>query len=135
MTHQFTEKQEAFLNALVEYGDYNAAKKAAGYSPSTIYRDIICNDEMVSEVKRRLQQYMVLHAPQAVKSLVDLMNNPAEIGGAVKRGSATDILDRVGLSKQESLEVTVKQPDGIIVLPARKEIDHETILAENASLT
>jgi hypothetical protein len=132
MARVYTEKQEAFLNALVELGNYTDAKKAAGYSPSTIYRDIIVDEEMASEVKRRLSQYMILHAPQAVKSLVELMENPATIGGAIKRGSATDILDRVGLSKQDSLEVTIKQPDGIIVLPTKKEIDHEALLAENS---
>lgn len=135
MAKKFTEKQQKFLDALVETGDYQAAKKAAGYHVGTPYKDIIRGDEFVAEIKHALNQYMVLHAPKAVHSLVHLMNNPAEIGGAVMRGAATDVLDRVGLSKQDSLEVTVKQPDGVVVLPPKKPIDHEALLNEDGSTT
>lgn len=130
MAKNFTEKQKKFLATLVETGNYQAAKKAAGYHVGTPYADIVGGEEFSAAVKHALNEYMVLHAPQAVHSLIHLMNNPAEIGGAVMRGCATDILDRVGLSKQDSLEVTVKQPDGIVLIPAKKPIDHEALLKE-----
>lgn len=118
-TIQWTEKQRIYLDVLFETGCQRQAKKEAGYSINSRTRDILKSEEMLTEVKKLLQERMVMLGPKAVNKLEHLLDNPADVGGAVLRGTATDVLDRIGLGKQDSLEVHLKQPDGIIELPVK----------------
>lgn len=119
---ELTDQQNVFLTALFDETvnpdlDPDIAKLIAGYPESqssiTIIRDI--NERLVSDV------YTLLlgRAPLAAKKIIDIIRDPNPMPGSEKvLAAATQILDRAGVIKKDKSELTVKMPDGVIVLPA-----------------
>ena len=116
-----TEKQEKFLNSLIETkGDLKLSAELAGYSGNhyqvlrSLKEEII---ELASDVLAR-------EAPSAAFKLVEVMTNPNTVPQAnVKLQAAQTILDRVGLGKKDRLEVDHNVSGGIFILPEKKTID------------
>ena len=116
-----TEKQEKFLNSLIETkGDLKLSAELAGYSGNhyqvlrSLKEEII---ELASDVLAR-------EAPSAAFKLVEFMTNPVVMPQAnVKLQAAQTILDRVGLGKKDRLEVDHNVSGGIFILPEKKTID------------
>lgn len=116
-----TEKQEKFLNSLIETkGDLKLSAELAGYSGNhyqvlrSLKEEII---ELASDVLAR-------EAPSAAFKLVEVMTNPVAMPQAnVKLQAAQTILDRVGLGKKDRLEVDHNVSGGIFILPEKKTID------------
>lgn len=116
-----TEKQEKFLNSLIETkGDLKLSAELAGYSGNhyqvlrSLKEEII---ELASDVLAR-------EAPLAAFKLVEVMTNPVAMPQAnVKLQAAQTILDRVGLGKKDRLEVDHNVSGGIFILPEKKTID------------
>ena len=104
MAKELTEKQNAFLNALFgdALGDYRMAMDIAGYAPSTTVRDVTSG--LQEEILQGSREYLAANAPKAAIAI-----------------TAKDVLDRVGVVKQERLEVNT--PSGLFILPAKKEDD------------
>jgi hypothetical protein len=114
-----TEKQAKFLEALLENGDgdFRKAMNEAGYAASTPVGHVISalNDEIIALTKNIL----ALNGPKAALGIVGVMNNPEEMGGKNKLAAAMTILDRVGVSKKDQLEVTGPAVSGIFILPPK----------------
>jgi len=118
---KLTEKQEKFLNSLIETkGDLKLSAELAGYSGNhyqvlrSLKEEII---ELASDVLAR-------EAPSAAFKLVEVMTNPNTVPQAnVKLQAAQTILDRVGLGKKDRLEVDHNVSGGIFILPEKKTID------------
>ena len=116
-----TEKQEKFLNSLIETkGDLKLSAELAGYSGNhyqvlrSLKEEII---ELASDVLAR-------EAPSAAFKLLEVMTNPNTVPQAnVKLQAAQTILDRVGLGKKDRLEVDHNVSGGIFILPEKKTID------------
>ena len=116
-----TEKQEKFLNSLIETkGNLKLSAELAGYSGNhyqvlrSLKEEII---ELASDVLAR-------EAPSAAFKLVEVMTNPNTVPQAnVKLQAAQTILDRVGLGKKDRLEVDHNVSGGIFILPEKKTID------------
>lgn len=123
MPKQLTELQEKFLNALFgeAKGNYAKAMKIAGYAPSTNSHVIV--QSLRSEIIERAELEMAANAPKAVMSMVGVLDDPTEIGTREKLLASQQILDRVGLSKVEKINVETNKPVGLFVLPAKKEED------------
>ena len=126
-----TEKQEKFLNSLIETkGDLKLSAELAGYSGNhyqvlrSLKEEII---ELASDVLAR-------EAPSAAFKLVEVMTNPVAMPQAnVKLQAAQTILDRVGLGKKDRLEVDHNVSGGIFILPEKKTIDISTEQYEDIS--
>lgn len=116
-----TEKQEKFLNSLIETkGDLKLSAELAGYSGNhyqvlkALKHEIV---ELASDVLAR-------EAPSAAFKLIEVMTNPNTVPQAnVKLQAAQTILDRVGLGKKDRLEVDHNVSGGIFILPEKKTID------------
>ena len=123
MPKQLTELQEKFLNALFgeAKGNYAKAMKIAGYAPSTNSHVIV--QSLRSEIIERAELEMAANAPKAVMSMVGVLDDPTEIGTREKLLASQQILDRIGLSKVEKINVETNKPVGLFVLPAKKEED------------
>jgi hypothetical protein len=128
---KLTEKQEKFLNSLIETkGDLKLSAELAGYSGNhyqvlrSLKEEII---ELASDVLAR-------EAPSAAFKLVEVMTNPNTVPQAnVKLQAAQTILDRVGLGKKDRLEVDHNVSGGIFILPEKKTIDISTEQYEDIS--
>ena len=123
-----TEKQEAFLNHLVDTGgDFKKSAELAGYSGNhyqilkTLKNEVV---DLASDVLAR-------EAPTAAFKLIEVMKSDKPVPQANnKLQAAQTILDRAGVVKTDKLDVNHNVSGGIFILPEKHTIDIE---AEDAS--
>ena len=98
---QLTEKQQLFLDNLIETeGNAKAAAELAGYSGGHYQVLKSLKNEIMDSDKP---------IPQASNKLV----------------AAQSLLDRVGVSKSEKLDINMQASSGIFILPDKAPIDAE----------
>lgn len=117
MARALTDQQKLFLEVLFDQakGDILKAKRLAGYHDGYPTSSVVktLQDEIVEATK----SFLARSGPKAAISLVDVLDNPTELGIKEKIAAARDILDRVGVSKTEKIDVST---NGIFVLPAKR---------------
>lgn len=122
MARQLTDQQRLFLEVLFDEaeGDPVAAKKLAGYSPTYPTSQIIktLKDEIVEATK----DYLARSGPKAAIAITGIVDNPIQLGSKERLAAAKDVLDRIGVSKTEKIDLGT---NGIFVLPAKKEEEDE----------
>jgi len=123
---QYTEKQNAFLEALVgeARGDIRSAMRSAGYSDSTKVHEVV--NPLRDEIVERASMMLAMNAPRATFSMIDVLHDPAAMGARNAVAAAREILDRSGLVKKEQVEI--KGPEGgIFILPPKQAepVDNE----------
>ena len=122
---KLTEKQQSFLDYLIETGgNPKEAAELAGYSGNhyqviqTLREEIV---DLASDVLAR-------SAPQAAFKLVEVMNSDKSMPQVnTKLQAAQTILDRVGVSKRERLDVNHNVNGGIFILPEKPPIEAESV--------
>ena len=117
---QLTEKQQKFLDCLIETkGNPKEAAELAGYSTGSHYQVI---KALKDEIIDLATDVLANSAPEAAFKLVDIMKTDRPIPQiANKLQAAQSILDRVGVTKKERLEVNHSSTGGVFILPAKKE--------------
>ena len=121
---QLTEKQQSFLNHLVEtQGDAKEAAKLAGYSSH--YHHVV--KTLKSEIIELTQEVLANSAPKAAFKLVEIMDSKRPVIQANnKLAAAQTLLDRVGVSKVDRVDVNHNvQSGGIFLMPDKKPLDLE----------
>ena len=121
---ELTDKQQAFLNHLVEtQGDAREAAKLAGYSSH--YHHVV--KTLKSEILELTQEVLANSAPKAAFKLVEIMDSKRPVIQANnKLAAATTLLDRVGVSKVDRVDVNHNvQSGGIFLMPDKKPLDLE----------
>ena len=117
---QLTEKQQKFLDCLIETkGNPKEAAELAGYSTGSHYQVI---KALKDEIIDLATDVLANSAPEAAFKLVDIMKTDRpipQIGNKLQ--AAQSILDRVGVTKKERLEVNHTSTGGVFILPAKKE--------------
>jgi len=119
---KLTDKQEKFLDCLSgeAKGDLKKALVLAGYEETSYYAVVKALWEPIIEVANTILAHS---APKAAQSLVDVLESDKPIPQAsVKLQAAQTVLDRVGVSKREHLNVNHNVTGGIFLLPDKKEI-------------
>ena len=112
-----------FLEALRKGGgDIERAKDAAGYAVSTMTQDIV--RPLKDEILDIAQEILASNAIKAAAGLVGLIDDPAQLAGKEKLAAITQLMDRVGISRTERVEVNLKK-DNIFILPAKDIIEGE----------
>ena len=126
-TRKLTEKQENFLSNLIETkGDLKLSAELAGYSGN--HYQII--KSLRQEIVDLASNVLAREAPSAAFKLVEVMTSDTAMPQAnVKLQAAQTILDRVGLGKQERMEINHNVTGGIFILPEKETID---IVADDA---
>ena len=119
---KLTEQQQTFLSTLATSakGDINKALNIAGYK-ETSYYNVINNlkDEIIDVATKILAK----SAPQASQKLVEILNSDDPIPQVnAKLQAAQTLLDRVGVSKRDKLDVTHTATSGIFLLPEKKTL-------------
>ena len=118
---KLTEKQESFLSHLVETGgDFKKSAELAGYSGNH-YQVLQSLKEEVVDVASNV---LAREAPTAAFKIIDILKSDKPISQAnYKLQAAQTILDRVGVSKTDRLEVNHNTGGGIFILPEKKTIE------------
>ena len=112
-----TDKQESFLEHLIDTkGDAKQAAELAGYSGH--YSQIV--KSLKTEILEVTQEILANSAPRAA-----LESNRPVVQASNKLAAATTLLDRVGVSKVDKLDVTHKAAGGIFLMPDKKPMEAE----------
>ena len=124
---KLTEKQESFLNNLIETkGNLKLSAELAGYSGN--HYQVLRS--LKSEIVDLASDVLAREAPHAAFKLVEVLDSDTALPQAnIKLQAAQTILDRVGLGKKERLDVNHNVQGGIFILPEKETIN---IKAEEA---
>ena len=116
-----TEKQQDFLNHLVETGgDFKKSAELAGYSGN--HYQVL--KSLKQEVVDLASDVLAREAPTAAFKLIEVMNSNKPIPQASnKLQAAQTILDRAGVVKTDKLDVNHNVSGGIFILPEKQTID------------
>ena len=126
-----TDTQEKFLDVLFgeARGDPRKAGELAGYSENS-YPKVLRN--LKSEIVSRAETYLATHSAKAATKMVDMMDEDGTTPHAnIRLEAAKQILDRIGISKKEKLDVNLKAVHGLFILPAKDLIKKANIVDEN----
>ncbi len=123
-----TEKQEAFLNHLVDTGgDFKKSAELAGYSGN--HYQIL--KALKNEVVDLASDVLAREAPTAAFKLIEVMKSDKPVPQANnKLQAAQTILDRAGVVKTDKVDINHNVSGGIFILPEKHTIDIE---AEDAN--
>ena len=119
---KLTEKQEKFLSALAgeANGDARKALTVAGYEQTSYYAVL---DSLKEEVVDVANSILAHSAPKAAAKLVDVLESDAPIPQVgAKLQAAQTLLDRVGISKRERVDVNHSVTGGIFLLQDKEDI-------------
>lgn len=118
MAKNLTEKQQKFLDVLFEEAQGNPvqAKKLAGYA-DTVSSTVVMA-AVQDQVAELTKQFIATRGPQAAWSMLEVMNNPTNLGNKEKMAAARDFLDRAGFVKTEKVEVKTESP--LFILPPKE---------------
>tara|TARA_R100000935_G_scaffold51355_1_gene77771 strand:+ start:221 stop:640 length:420 start_codon:yes stop_codon:yes gene_type:complete len=116
-----TEKQQSFLNHLIEtQGDFKKSAELAGYSGN--HYQIL--KSLKNEVVDLASDVLAREAPTAAFKIIEVLQSNKPIPQAnYKLQAAQTILDRVGVSKTDRVEVNHTASGGIFILPEKKAIN------------
>ena len=67
------------------------------------------------------KKFIATRGPQAAWSMVNVLNNPTDLGNKEKMAAAKDLLDRAGFVKTEKVEVKSESP--LFILPPKENED------------
>jgi len=117
---ELTTKQQTFLENLISCnGNAKQAAELAGYAEGS-YTSVV--KALKSEILEMTQGILASSAPQAALRLVNIMNSDEPIPQAnIRLQAAQTVLDRVGISKTDKLDITVESNNGIFILPAKNK--------------
>ena len=126
-----TEKQEAFLNHLVDTGgDFKKSAELAGYSGN--HYQIL--KALKNEVVDLASDVLAREAPTAAFKLIEVMKSDKPVPQANnKLQAAQTILDRAGVVKTDKIDVNHNVSGGIFILPEKHTIDIEAENIEEAN--
>lgn len=119
----YTDKQQAFLDAMYDSktGDVRQAMTVAGYtqeSPTTFLLQSLSN-ELIEIATHTLAK----NAPRAANKIVDIMTSDIPIPQVnQKLQAAQTLLDRVGVVKEQKMNVEHNVSGGIFIMPAKEEL-------------
>ena len=116
-----TEKQQAFLDNLVETGgDFKKSAELAGYSGN--HYQVL--KSLKEEVVDLASDVLAREAPTAAFKIIEVMKSNKPVPQANnKLQAAQTILDRVGVFKTDRIDVNHNTGGGIFILPEKKAIE------------
>ena len=115
-----TEKQQLFLdNIVATEGDFKKSAELAGYSGN--HYQIL--KSLKQEIVDLASDVLARSAPKAAFKLIEMIDSDRPVPQASQKlAAAQTILDRVGVSKTDRVEVNHNVQGGIFVLPAKDEV-------------
>lgn len=125
---RYTEQQELFLEYLPQTkGNIREAMTLAGYKETTGLKDVVrpLKDEIIAIAK----ELLAFSSVKAATSLDGVLDNPNALGAKNTIAAAKEILDRVGVIKEE----TKPSGEGVKVtfyLPEKVKISDEEYSSE-----
>ena len=127
-----TEKQQSFLGHLIQVGgDPKKAAELAGYSEGSYFQVI---KSLKNEVVDLASDVLAKSAPKAAFKLIEMIDSDRPVPQASQKlAAAQTILDRVGVSKTDRVQVDHNVQGGIFILPQKENVIIESDEYEDIS--
>lgn len=122
MSDKLNEQQRKFVDALMgeAKGCYRKAMRAAGYSENYTMTSLLESKALCDAIQEAAQRTLTMNAPKAALGMVGILDDPTALGAKNMVTAAKEVLDRVGIVKQDKLEVS--GPTGtMFILPPKDE--------------
>ena len=118
---ELTERQEAFVSALIRNGgSVPQAMKTAGYEATS--RSWLVNS-VSNEIVDRTQNYLATHGMKAATNLINALDEDGTTPkGDLRLKAAESLLNRIGIGSREIVDHNVTALHGVVLLP-NKEIE------------
>ena len=120
-----TDMQEKFLDVLYgeAQGNPREAARLAGYSENS-YPKVIRN--LKKEIIDLAATHLSTHSAKAATRLITLLDEDGTTPQAsIRLAAANSVLDRVGLTKKDQLDINMKALHGIFILPPKDGINKD----------
>ena len=120
-----TDMQEKFLDVLYgeAQGNPREAARLAGYSENS-YPKVIKN--LKKEIIELEETHLSTHSAKAATRLITLLDEDGTTPQAsIRLAAANSVLDRVGLTKKDQLDINMKALHGIFILPPKDGINKD----------
>lgn len=120
---KLTDLQKQALQNYIDrdYTDVKGAFLDAGYTPDSVNAAI---RSLRKEIIDLAENILLTTAPSAAHTIRDVMTSEDGVTQAAnKLDAAKTILDRVGLGKQEKVDHNVNMQGGLMILPAKRELE------------
>ena len=120
-----TDMQETFLNVLFgeAKGNPREAARIAGYSAHS-YPKVVRN--LKKEILELAESHLTTHSAKEATRLTDLLDEDGTTPlSNIRLAAANSLLDRVGITKKDQLDINMKAVHGIFILPAKDGIDKD----------
>ena len=114
-----TDMQEKFLDVLFgeAQGNPREAARIAGYAEHS-YPKVISN--LKKEITELAETHLSTHSAKAATRLITLLDEDGTTPQAsIRLAAANSILDRVGITKKDHLDINMKAMHGIFILPPK----------------
>ena len=114
-----TDMQEKFLDVLFTeaQGNPREAARIAGYSEHS-YPKVIRN--LKKEITELAETHLSTHSAKAATRLAALLDEDGTTPQAsIRLAAANSLLDRVGITKKDQLDINMKSLHGIFILPPK----------------
>ena len=117
---ELTEKQEAFVDALIDNGgSVPQAMKTAGYEPTS--RSWLVNS-VSNEIVERTQNYLASHGMKAANNLINALDEDGTTPkGELRLKAAESLLNRIGIGSRETVDHNVTALHGVVLLPNKEQ--------------
>jgi hypothetical protein len=131
---ELTEKQLAYLDALMENGGNNPdALRSAGYSENS-GRSVM--NRLSEEIIERAQQMLAANSIKAASGLVNALDDDGTLPRAeLKIKAAESILNRVGLGRKDTVQHNVTALHGVVLLPSKASQRDPIIINNEADIS
>tara|TARA_R110002049_G_scaffold76735_1_gene196781 strand:+ start:594 stop:956 length:363 start_codon:yes stop_codon:yes gene_type:complete len=116
-----TETEELFLLQLETTPTIKAAAEATGISAQQGYS---LSKKLKDTIIERARDNLATAALKASTATIELMDADASTEkGELRLAASKEIMDRVGLTKHTSVEVSIESENGIFILPAKASLE------------
>lgn len=117
MNKELTEKQQKFLDVLFEEarGNFAVAKSLAGYSDDYSVSRVV--NSLQDELLELTKKFIATRGARAAWAMMEVLDNPTDLGNKEKMAAAKDFLDRAGHKASDKLEVKTETP--LFILPEK----------------
>jgi len=112
-----SDKEELFLACVDQGQGVNELAESLDCSTAYIYQ---LNKKLGDLILSRQRHKLTLATSKAVNTVVDTMDADASTEkGELKLKAAAEIMDRAGLTKHTSVEVSIESDNGLFILPGK----------------
>lgn len=111
-------EHEIFMDAFIDTGDLRQAAVQAGFEAShgrALFR------KLRERIQNRLEDEMAIRQVKALHTIDDSMGAKAvDAKQDIRLRAAESVLDRAGMSRKQSLDVTASELPAVMILPAKE---------------